>query len=257
MTKQFYAQAGEDAILSRIFEGKKDGTCLEIGALDGIKDSITLHFEKKGWSCILIEANPELAEKARTSRQARVFCCAAGRSSGVTEFIIAKGAEYLSTANPTERHICRILNDGATIETVNVPVMPVDDALEEAAVSLLDFATIDVEGGELEVLEGFDLCRWRPRVLVIEDNDDRVPQYLRAKGYRCFLHDGLNNWYARKSDCELLTRRRVIAEFNRRTRHLVYTWTLGWLPLPLQHKIVSLKRKWLGRSSQGRRATFR
>jgi len=29
---------------------------------------------------------------------------------------------------------------------------------------------IDVEGGELEVLDGFDLQIQRPRVLIIEDN---------------------------------------------------------------------------------------
>src|SRR6266404_8553935 len=94
MSVQFYSQTGEDVVLSGIFEGKQCGTCLEVGALDGIKDSITLHFEKKGWSCILVEANPELAQRAKANRRARVFSCAAGRATGMTEFVIAKGAEY-------------------------------------------------------------------------------------------------------------------------------------------------------------------
>src|SRR5437773_9932127 len=107
MSGQFYSQNGEDVVLSGIFKGQQRGTCLEIGAWDGIKDSITLHFEEKGWSCILIEANPELAEKAKANRRARVFSCAAGRTRGMTEFVIAKGAEYLSTMNPTHQHVSR------------------------------------------------------------------------------------------------------------------------------------------------------
>ena len=245
MGGQFHAQAGEDVVLSGIFDGQQHGTCLEVGALDGIKDSITLHFEETGWSCILVEANPELAEKAKANRRARVFSCAAGRATGMTEFVIAKGAEYLSTMKPTPKHVARILTDGGTIEKVKVTVMRVDDILEEAGVSHLDFATIDVEGAELEVLRGFDLHRWQPKVLVVEDNDSEVRRYLRTRGYCCFLHAGFNDWYARKGDKSLLTVRRVFAEHRRQARQRLYKWTVGLLPLAMQVKLVKWKRQWL------------
>ena len=245
MSGPFYSQTGEDILLAGIFEGQQRGTCLEVGALDGVKDSITLHFEEKGWSCILVEANPELAEKAKANRRARVFSCAAGRTSGMTEFVIAKGAEYLSTMNPTHQHISRILNDGGSIEKVQVPVMRVDDILEMAQVSRLDFATIDVEGAELGVLQGFDLQRWQPKVLVVEENDCEVRRYLRIKGYCCFLHEGLNDWYARKGDKSLLTPRRLFAEHRRQVRRRLFKWTVGLLPAELQLKLVRWKRRWL------------
>jgi FkbM family methyltransferase len=251
MNDQFHSQSGEDAILAGIFEGKESGTCLEVGALDGIKDSITLYFEKKGWLCILVEANPGLADKAKANRRARVFSCAAGRESGTIEFVIARGAEYLSTMMPTEYQISRMLKDGATIERVNVPVMRVDDILQQADVSRLEFATIDVEGAELEVLQGFDLDRWKPRVLVLEDNpedhDRRVQRHLGSRGYLCFYHDGLNNWYARKGDKSLLTPARRLRQCCRRIRGRLYVWTVGLLPPTLQGKLVKWKRKWLGK----------
>ena len=34
----------------------------------------------------------------------------------------------------------------------------------------MDFVSIDVEGSELDVLGGFDLERFAPQVLIIEDN---------------------------------------------------------------------------------------
>ena len=66
------------------------------------------------------------------------------------------------------------------------------------------------------MLRGLDLNRWNPRVLVVEDNtrgrDRRVRRYLRVNGYRCFLYDGLNDWYAREGDAELVSLRRRLVE---------------------------------------------
>ncbi len=53
--------------------------------------------------------------------------------------------------------------------------------------SQIDFVSIDVEGSELKVLEGFDLQMYSPRVLVIEANDQAseacLDGYLRSQGY--------------------------------------------------------------------------
>jgi len=123
--------------------------------------------------------------------------------------------------------------------------------LHEAKVQTLDFATIDVEGAELEVLRGFDLQKWKPRVLVMEDisggHDRRVRRYLAGKAYRCFHNDGLNDWYAAKDDRELLTPHRVVAQYRRRIRRRLYEWTMAWLPEPTQENLIKLKRRWLSK----------
>jgi FkbM family methyltransferase len=251
MNNTFYSQFNEDAVLAGIFGDRTSGTCLEVGALDGVKDSTTLYFEKKGWSCILVEANPELAEKAKVNRRALVFSCAAGRETGDVEFLIARGAEYLSTMVPTEYQISRMLNDGAEVQRIKVPVRRLDDILNEAGISNLDFATIDVEGAELQVLEGFDLHRWNPKVLVLEENsgghDRRVRRHLSSWGYRCFYQDGLNAWYARQDNENLLTPMRKIKDCCRQIRLHLYEWTVGLLPLTEQEKLVKWKHKLLGR----------
>ena len=46
-----------------------------------------------------------------------------------------------------------------------------DDILEQAEAPMpIDFVSIDVEGHEVEVLSGFDLARWRPRLILVEDH---------------------------------------------------------------------------------------
>ena len=71
--------------------------------------------------------------------------------------------------------------------------------LEDAgAPQPLDFVSIDVEGHVLEVLEGFTLSRWQPRLLLIEDtvHDLSLHRYLTGQGYRWFRRTGINSWYA-------------------------------------------------------------
>jgi hypothetical protein len=61
----------------------------------------------------------------------------------------------------------------------------------------LDFLSIDVEGHEIEVLDGFDLAYWRPRLLLIEDHvlDLNLHRTLQSRGYKWVRRSGLNAWY--------------------------------------------------------------
>src|SRR6267378_2356264 len=130
-------------------------------------------------------------------------------------------------------NISKIVESGAVGKEITVPVVTVDSILSQSGVTTLDFVTVDVEGAELGVLRGFDLKKWNPRVLVLEDNfqghDRRVRRYLCSQGYRCFLSDGLNDWYARTDDNELFTVRRRFAQFRRQFRVRLYEITVGLL----------------------------
>ena len=45
--KMYYSQFGEDKILEQIFNKKKAGLCVEVGANDGINDSNTIEAYEK------------------------------------------------------------------------------------------------------------------------------------------------------------------------------------------------------------------
>ena len=54
---------------------------------------------------------------------------------------------------------------------IEVPVRTLDDILLEARAPVqFELLSVDVEGHELEVLSGFDLARWRPRLILLEDH---------------------------------------------------------------------------------------
>lgn len=209
----YYSQFGEDKILSEIFKGTNRGTCVEVGANDGVTDSVTFFFEKLGWQCILVEPNPDLCKLIRANRTSPVYECAASDRAGFTTLHIAEGAERahgVSTICADEESQRKIRAYGFTSRPVQVSTRRLDDILDESHIEGgIDFISIDVEGHEQEVLVGFTLERWAPKVIVVEDNSNRsdplIRNYLKKHGYFCFKRTGVNDWFAPRSQPELLS----------------------------------------------------
>jgi len=202
---QFHAQYGEDRLLWDYFGKVPRGVCVEVGGYDGVTGSNSLFFEKQGWTTIVVEPMPAYAEIIRKARPAaRLFNCAAGAKAGKATFTIAHGAEAYSTMSDDVTRLDRIQRGGAKVEQLVVPVRTVDSILEEAGVGELQFATIDVEGVEEVVLSGFDLDKWRPRVLILENKfgkySPRFRRLLFARGYHFFQRTGCNEWYLHGSE---------------------------------------------------------
>jgi hypothetical protein len=58
------------------------------------------------------------------------------------------------------------------------------------------------------VLEGLSIDRWKPLIILVEDNsyfeDDTVPRYLHRFGYKPFRRTGVNDWYAHTTQRQLV-----------------------------------------------------
>ena len=175
------------------FFGNIKGYYVEVGANDPRERSQTWHLEQQGWTGVLIEPQPDLAATLRAERKGKVFAVACSSP--------AKAGQELSlhVAGPLSSLDRRSMAPGATPEKIiRVPVRTLDSILEEAgSPAAFDFLSIDVEGHEIEVLQGFDLARWRPRLIMIEDHvaDLSKHRYLNAAGYRIIRRYENNGWY--------------------------------------------------------------
>jgi FkbM family methyltransferase len=205
-TRKYFAQFGEDRILDAIFRHRREGNCVEVGANDGITDSMTYHFELMGWRCLLVEPIPDLAKKIMENRNCTVINCAASSTEGTASFFVAEEALGMSGLDLTRDQRKQISRAGGILKEIKVRKKPLDAILEESNFGRIDFISIDVEGHELEVLKGFSLERYPPRILLIEDNsnqtDPSVQDYLKSKGYEIFKRTGVNDWYALENDKE-------------------------------------------------------
>jgi FkbM family methyltransferase len=205
----FYAQYGEDIILARIFGDLAKGVAVEAGAFDGKAGSNSAHFDDIGWQCILVEPNPSLATRIRQTRpNALLYECAVGAREGEVTLHVPLGAETLASVSDGSIQADRMARSTAEIASITVRETTLDTILSDSGIERLDFITIDVEGHELEVLKGFSLDRWKPRILIIEDNssgtNDEVLNYLQQRNYVRIRNTGCNDWYCRQDDAALV-----------------------------------------------------
>jgi len=175
------------------FFGGKPGYFVEVGANEPRVRSQTWHLEQKGWTGVLVEPLPHLARKLRQTRRARVFenACSSPQNAGRHLPLYVAGP--LSSLDRGE------MAPGAMPDgVIEVPIKTLDDILADAgAQAPLDFISIDVEGHEIDVLRGFDLARWRPRLVLLEDHVGNLikHRYISRFGYRLIRRTGNNGWY--------------------------------------------------------------
>lgn len=165
-----YSQFGEHVLIDAVLGKKTSGFAAEIGAGDGKNISNTLQLEERGWKVLCVEPNP-LYRKALKKNRKFVQMVACGINNGIGEFKIydAGGGNYEAcSALSPNREVVKI-SKAKLVKTVNVKVRTLDSCLERAAFSRLDLLSIDVEGGEADVLAGFSIDRWRPKIVIIED----------------------------------------------------------------------------------------
>jgi FkbM family methyltransferase len=207
------------------------GFFVEVGANDPHERSQTWHLEQAGWSGVLIEPQPDLAEKLRAMRTGKVFAVACSSPENAGRTLPLHVAGPLSSLDRGQ------MAPGATPERViDVPIRTLDSVLAEAgAPERFEFLSIDVEGHEIDVLSGFDIARWQPRLILLEDHvaDLSKHRFLTAAGYRLIRRYENNGWYVPRDSavaCELLDRWdilrkyylglpfRVLRNFSRRLR---------------------------------------
>jgi FkbM family methyltransferase len=194
----YYSQFNQDAILNeKFFLNKRNGTYLDVGAHDGVKGSNSYFFEKEmGWSGICFEPIKECYEKLVSERPNSICInkCAYS-SNGKVQFNRVEGyAETLSgiVENYDERHKNRINSEIATMggeqTVIECDAVTITSVCDEYNIHHFDFMSLDVEGGEYNVLKGIDFSKIKIDVIVIENNYpdtfDNINQYLIDVGYK-------------------------------------------------------------------------
>jgi FkbM family methyltransferase len=192
-TRAIFSPEQEQHLIQEFFDGRQEAFFVDVGAADPQLGSQTWHLEQEGWSGFLVEPRPDMAEKLRRNRRATVYevACSSPRNVGRAMTLHLRGG--YSSLN--ESLVVAGLKPQGVVE---VRIRTLDDLLTEAKAPLpIDFVSIDVEGHEIEVLDGFDLDYWRPRLILIEDHvlNLRLHRLLQKRGYKWVRRTGLNGWY--------------------------------------------------------------
>ena len=148
-----HSQYGEDQwIVDHLLLPQK-GVFVEIGGSDGVANSNTLFFERKGWTGLVVEPNPASYKDLRNNRRCATELCAIG-SDPKRRFFLCDDPS-LSGFDRTGVEIA-------------VAIKRLDTVLTEHAIAKIDLLSLDTEGTELDVWRTFDHKKWRPQVVIIE-----------------------------------------------------------------------------------------
>jgi FkbM family methyltransferase len=192
-----FSHAVEAELKEEFFGGARSGYFVDVGANEPETDSETWHLEQAGWTGVLVEPQPELAERLRNTRSAKVYAVACSSPQRAGRPVRLHLAGPHSSLSPD-----LVVAEVRTDRSIEVPARTLDDILADAgAPAPIDFLSIDVEGHETEVLAGFDIARWRPRLILIEDHVVSLAKHrlLTRAGYRLIRRTALNSWYVPRS----------------------------------------------------------
>ncbi|MGD0520460.1 MAG: FkbM family methyltransferase [Terracidiphilus sp.] len=193
-----HAEADVDRIVQqRFFPGQSSGIFVEVGAARPDYLSNSALYRSLGWTVIAIEPNPEFCKLHRERGFPILeYACGDHDQDGV-DFSVVKthGVQYLGGDVSYESHSSLAIKDSHArlesnldIRKIKVNLRRLDTILRTHAAEIgpIDLLSVDVEGWELEVLDGLDFHRYRPRVMVIENlfRDRKYRAYMRAKGYK-------------------------------------------------------------------------
>jgi len=225
-------EAAEQLLVQVFFHNTSHGYFVEIGAGDPVQSSQTWHLEQKGWHGVLVEPIPELCESLRRNRARSIIvqaACGAPEQRGQVQFHISEAF----TRSTVEKNDLSL--DVSFTRTDIVDLKTLDDILEEIDPPNIDFVSIDVEGVQLEVLRGFNLKKYRPQLLLVEDHlyNLRTHRYLVQQDYRLVKRTSLNNWYIPRGVPFILS-----GLWER-----LLLWRKVWLGTPLRKLRISRRRR--------------
>jgi FkbM family methyltransferase len=159
----FHSQVGQDNWVCEKLKYKKDGFFIDVGACDGIWYSNTHYLEKQlNWNGICVEADILKFNELLVNRTCTCVNKAVYRYSGSVEF--ARSNEIFGVKKDLQFPITP--GTECIVETISM-----EDLLDHyGSPKLIDYISLDTEGGDYDVLLGFPFNRYDVKLWTIEHN---------------------------------------------------------------------------------------
>ena len=173
------SQVGQDYwVYGEVFNEKRDGFFIDIGAHNGVNFSNTFLLEKRyNWTGICIEANPNLFQSLKSNRSCKCLNqCVSNKEESLT---FALSGLWGGIVAP-DCDLSRVeSNNTITLEAVRLENL----LQQEGAPSVIDYLSIDIEGAEDRVLLEFPFEKYIFNCITIERPSNKLKALLAEKGY--------------------------------------------------------------------------
>lgn len=195
------SEHAEEWLVRDFFHDQRNGVFVDVGSYDYKRFSNTYYLEQKlGWSGLAIDAQEEFAaDYAKYRPRTRFFALFVSDTSDKLESLFVPwGNRLVASSNKefSDRY-------DASGKERKVTTITLNDLLAKTNVTAIDFMSMDIELAEPKALAGFDLARYRPRLVCVESHPDvrqHLINYFADRQYRVvgrYLRaDPYNLWFA-------------------------------------------------------------
>lgn len=218
-----YSQAGEDSIIAFIVGAlgyrEDEVTYLDLGANHAKYLSNTYFFYQRGASGVLVEANPELIPELKLLRTRDMILnkCVSTADGETVDFYVMSN-DGLSTMSSSSVAHSQKVNDELTLRDVKqIGTVTVKSILKDYFAQPPMLLNVDIEGGEMDVLQALDYDRFRPLIIVVEtipyengltigEKNEEVVSFLTQRGYVEYAFTGINSIFVDRAQAQRINR---------------------------------------------------
>ena len=152
---------------------------VEVGAGPTEYFSMSKHFRDYGWRCICIDPIPKYVnEHKKIGNEIYQFACSFEEKEDIFKMVKTSWSDGLSFSSLNIKYN---LPENHEIEEFPVKIIKLDTLLENLNILKIDLLSIDTEGWEIEVMMGFNVKKYNPEVIVIEN-------YLHSPNYEEYMN---------------------------------------------------------------------
>lgn len=188
-------------ILKGYFPADYKGTLLEVGAAHPTMSSISFPLRNLGWDIISVEPNPEFINNFNELNFPILGYAACAEDKGNTTFKISPNSFSCSALEIKDNYAGFMGWTDSNYRTIEVQALKLNTILQKHHPDLqsIDILLIDTEGWELEVLNGFDLEKFNPKVVCLENYSDSEEYvlYMQNRGYKFNRKEVQDEFYIR------------------------------------------------------------
>lgn len=175
----YKSQWQQDFYLNKyVFDNRKHGIFVDVGAHDGVDGSNSYFFEKElEWTGLCIEPMNDCYEELCKNRSAVCLNCCVYKENKDVEFVQNSGfTEMLSGIKDTldPRHVDRTSHEqklfGGESKTITKKAYTLSEILEKHNLFHVDYLSVDTEGSEYEILQGIDFSKFSIGAITVENN---------------------------------------------------------------------------------------
>lgn len=210
---QDYSQHEEQPIILNYF-GNYKGNFLDIGANDGVTFSNVYALVLNGWGGVSVEASPKAFERLLSNydgyESVVLANVAIGAENGEADFyesgdLLGGGDVGLVSSLKIDettrwKTVTKPEHKVVSFEKIRVPVVDFKSLMETSLIKKFEFVSIDIEGGELDVLPQMDFNELGTQLLCVENNGrdkDKFDAIILPFGFKLIHENRANLIYGR------------------------------------------------------------